>query len=61
MAYLQRSKNKVIGGVCGGIANYFGWDPALTRLGYVLLSVATAFAGGIVYLILWMVMPEEGQ
>ena len=56
---LLRSKQKVIAGVCGGIAKYFGWEPSMTRVGYLLLTVLTAFAGGVVYLILWLVMPEE--
>ncbi|MDH6313492.1 phage shock protein C [Parabacteroides sp. PFB2-10] len=57
---LTRSlKDKMIGGVCGGIANYLGWDPTLVRVAYVLLSVFTVFAGVLVYLILWLVMPQE--
>ena len=57
---LTRSKDRVLGGVCAGIADYFGFDPALTRLGYVLLSVlSAAFPGLLVYIILWIVMPEN--
>lgn len=50
--------NKMIAGVCGGIAEYLGLDPTLVRIAYVLLSFFTAFAGVIVYLILWLVMPQ---
>ena len=54
------TNNKIIGGVCGGIAKYLGWDPAIVRLLYVLISIfSAAFPGIIVYLILWVVMPEE--
>ncbi len=57
---LERTRDKVIGGVCGGMAKYFGWDPAIVRLLYVILSVASiGFPGVLVYLILWIVMPEE--
>ena len=57
---LSRSNDKVLGGVCGGIAKYFGWDPAITRLLYVIISVASAaFPGTLVYLILWMLLPKE--
>lgn len=58
---LTRVKNdKVIAGVCGGIANYLGWDIALVRLLYVLVSIfSAAFPGMLVYLVLWIVMPEE--
>ena len=55
---LMRSKNRMIAGVCSGIADYFGWDITLVRIIYVLLTFFTAFSGGIVYLILWLVMPE---
>ncbi len=57
---LERTRDKIIGGVCGGIAKYFGWDPAIVRLLYVILSIASiGFPGVLVYLILWIVMPEE--
>jgi len=58
---LTRVKNdKVIAGVCGGIAKYLGWGPALVRLLYVLVSIfSAAFPGIIVYLVLWIVMPED--
>lgn len=57
---LMRSRtSKMIGGVCGGIANYLDIDPTIARVAYVLLSIFTVFAGAIVYLVLWMIMPEE--
>lgn len=56
---LIKSKNRVIAGVCGGIAEYFGLDYTLTRLIYSLLTIFTAFAGLIIYLILWMIMPDK--
>lgn len=58
---LTRSKDrKVIGGVCAGLARYFGWEVDKMRLVYILLSVlSAAFPGVLIYLILWFVMPEE--
>ena len=57
---LQRSKNRMIAGVCGGLAKWLGWDPTVVRIAYVLVSIlSVAFPGLIVYLILWVVMPEE--
>jgi len=56
---LTRSNNGMIAGVCGGIADYFDLDPTLVRVGYILLSVFTAFAGVFAYLILWIVMPKR--
>lgn len=56
---LTRSYNRVIGGVCGGIAEFIGWDPTLVRVIYVLLSLFSAgFPGILVYVILWIVMPS---
>ncbi len=55
---LKRSKNSMIAGVCGGIAEWLGWDPTIVRVGYVILSiVSAAFPGILVYLILWAVIP----
>lgn len=52
--------DSMLGGVCGGIASYFDLDPTLVRIGYILLSVlSAAFPGILVYLILWIVIPEE--
>lgn len=49
----------MVAGVCGGLAEYFGWDVTLVRVVYVIGSVVSvAFPGLIVYLILWLVMPE---
>lgn len=57
---LHRSRtNKVIAGVCAGLADWLGWDATLVRILYVLISVfSAAFPGIIVYLILWLVMPK---
>jgi phage shock protein C len=58
---LQRSKkDRMIAGVCGGIAKTLGWNPTLVRVTYVLASVlSAAFPGILVYIILWILMPEE--
>lgn len=58
---LTRSNNRMIGGVCAGIADYFNRDITLVRIVYVLATFFTAFSGGIVYLILWLIMPEAGR
>jgi phage shock protein C len=58
---LRRSvANRWIAGVCGGIAEYFDLDPTLVRVVYVLLSIfSAAFPGTLVYIILWIVIPER--
>ena len=57
---LHRSyNNRIIAGVMGGIAEYLGWSPFLTRLLFVIISCASAAVPGIViYLILWFIMPN---
>lgn len=56
---LRRSRDKIIAGVCGGIAEWLGWDPTLVRLLYVLVSVlSVAFPGILAYVVLWIVMPK---
>ena len=55
----KSSHNRMIAGVCGGIADYFDWDPTLVRVGYVVLSVASiGFPGLLVYIIMAFVMPD---
>jgi len=50
----------MIAGVCGGLARYFGWDPTLLRIVYVILSlVSVAFPGILVYIVLWILMPLD--
>ena len=56
---LTRSKNKMLGGVCAGIAEYFNLDPTLVRIGYVLLSVfSAAFPGILAYIVMLIIMPQ---
>lgn len=55
---LKKSHDKMIAGVCGGIAEWQGWDPTIVRIVYVLVSVfSAAFPGILVYIILMLVMP----
>ncbi len=56
---LMLSKNRMIAGVCGGLAEWLGWDPTLVRILYAILTVFTAFSGLIVYLLLWIIMPRR--
>jgi phage shock protein C len=58
---LHRSRNnRMIAGVCAGIADWLGWDPTLVRFGYIVVSVlSAAFPGIIVYLLLWLIMPKS--
>ncbi len=56
----RSTKNRMLGGVCGGIAEYFGCDPTLIRLIYVALSLFTvAFPGIILYIICLLIIPND--
>ena len=54
---LTRSSNKILAGVCGGIAEYFNIDPTIVRLIWVLLFFAYG-AGVLAYLVAALIMPE---
>ncbi len=54
---MRSTTDKMLGGVCGGLAEYFDLDPTLVRLGYALLTIFTIFSGVIVYIIMWIIVP----
>lgn len=57
---LLRSNNRVIAGVCAGLAEYLGWEITVVRIVYLVLSIlSAAFPGILVYIILWIVMPKQ--
>lgn len=60
---LRRSKeHRIIAGVCGGIAEWLGWDVTLVRALYVVVSLlSAAFPGLLAYIILWVLMPQAGD
>ena len=50
----------MIAGVCGGLAQWLGWSPGLVRVLFVLVSIfSAAFPGILVYVVLWILMPER--
>jgi len=52
--------NRQVAGVCGGIGEYLDIDPTAVRVVYVLLSIfSAAFPGTLLYLILWVLIPER--
>lgn len=57
---LTRSSNKVLGGVCGGIAEYFDVDPTIVRVCYAALSFfAAGFPGILLYIVMLLLIPEK--
>ena len=60
--FTRSRHDRMVAGVLGGIARRFGWNSTLVRALFVIVSIASvAFPGIIVYLILWLLMPEEGS
>lgn len=56
---LTKSTDKILAGVCGGIADYFEIDPTLVRAGYAILTAfAVAFPGILLYILLCFIMPK---
>ncbi|MBQ0141240.1 MAG: PspC domain-containing protein [Prevotellaceae bacterium] len=56
---LRKSKNKMIGGICGGFAEYLNIDPTLVRVLYVFLTLLAVFCGIILYIACLFIMPDE--
>ena len=56
---LYRGDDRILGGVCSGLAEYLDFDPVLVRLGYAALTFFTAFCGLIFYVVAWIVIPER--
>lgn len=54
------SNNKKLAGVCGGIADYFGIDPTVVRIGFTLLTLfSSIFPGLLIYFIIWAIAPSR--
>lgn len=53
--------NKILGGVCAGIAEWLDWDPTTVRLVFIIGSFIPIIPGFVVYLILWILLPKRNQ
>ncbi len=59
---LRRSRReKLLGGVCGGFAEYFDVDPVLVRIIWIVLAFASLGTAILIYIILWVIMPEDPE
>ena len=57
---LRSVKDKMIGGVCGGLAEHFNIDPSLVRVGFVLVTFASGILFGVIaYIVMMIIIPEE--
>ena len=57
----RSSTNKILGGVCGGLGEYFNVDPTLIRLLWVGLTLLSVGAGVIAYIVAWIIVPERAE
>lgn len=59
MPLYRSRKHRMVAGVCGGMAEWLGWDVSVVRVLYLLVSIlSAAFPGILVYVVLWLVMPN---
>jgi len=55
---MRSSIESKIAGVCGGLAEYFGVDPGITRIAMTLITIASGFVPGILfYIVAWVILP----
>jgi phage shock protein C len=58
-ARLRRSReHRIVAGVCGGIAEWLGWNPILVRVSFVLVSLVPLVPGLLLYVLLWVLLPR---
>ena len=57
----RSSTDKQVGGVCGGLARYFGIDTTVTRVGFIVTTLFTGGAAALAYLAMLVVMPSDKQ
>ena len=58
---IRPKDGRMIAGVCAGIGQFFGIDANLIRIAFALLTLLSAGAAALVYLVAWVVVPEEGE
>jgi phage shock protein PspC (stress-responsive transcriptional regulator) len=62
MKRLYRSKTeRLLGGICGGIGQYYDTDPNLIRILWVVLTLLSIGIGVIAYIVAWIIIPEEPE
>lgn len=58
--FRRSSRRRLLGGVCGGLANSIGWPPLLVRILFVVVSILLVFVPGwLVYILLWALVPAD--
>jgi len=57
--FTRSSTHKMLAGVCGGIADYFGWDATWVRIGTIAVSLLSVGLGLAAYLACWLIIPDD--
>lgn len=58
---VRSRKDRMVAGICAGVADYFGWDVTLVRVVVAVVSVMTGGTGVLAYLVAWALIPVEGE
>lgn len=58
---LTKSNDRVIAGVCGGLAEYFGLDISIVRIGYVIITLASCFTALLLYIAMAIIIPDKNM
>jgi phage shock protein PspC (stress-responsive transcriptional regulator) len=58
---VRKRQDRMVAGVCAGLADYLGWDVTLLRVIVAAIAVLTGGAGILAYLVAWVIIPEEDQ
>jgi phage shock protein C len=55
---LRRSRrHRILAGVCGGIADSYGWSPTVVRILWIIFGLLPVIPGTVLYLVLWIIVP----
>jgi len=54
-------EGRMIAGVCAGVGQFFGFDANIVRIIFAVLTIFSAGAAALIYLVAWVVVPEEGE
>jgi phage shock protein PspC (stress-responsive transcriptional regulator) len=57
--FRRSRRHRIVAGVCGGLADWLGWRPTVVRVLFVLVGALPFLSGILVYVVLWLLVPEE--
>ena len=57
--FRRSRRHRVLAGVCGGIADAYGWSPTAVRIAWVVLGLLPVLPGTVLYVVAWLLVPPE--